>query len=74
LLLPALNTLKNKFLLNNVRTELNIPTDGQLEVSLSRCQAPIWDKRPNILLSSIIFWTVTGFLMWGALSDERSRL
>jgi hypothetical protein len=43
-------------------------TDGQ-SASLS------WDQRPLFLLVSlIIFWTVTGLLMWGALSDERLQL
>jgi hypothetical protein len=44
-------------------------TDGQ-SVSLSWCQAPIWG-----LLSDFYFCqTVSGFLMWGVLSDERKGL
>jgi hypothetical protein len=32
---------------------------------LSRCQAPIWDLRPDFFLTAV------GLLMWGTLSDER---
>jgi hypothetical protein len=43
--------------------------------SLSLCQAPIWDSRPILLLLLFnCFLTVTGILMWGALSDEKSGL
>jgi hypothetical protein len=46
-----------------------VTTDGQ-SVSLSWNKAPIWDFRP-CLYSCL---TVVGFLMWGALSDERTGL
>jgi hypothetical protein len=38
--------------------------------SLSWCQAPIWDLRPEFYY----YQTVAGLLMWGALSDERTGL
>jgi hypothetical protein len=44
-------------------------TDGQ-SVSLSWCQAPIWGPRPDFCYLK----TVAGFLIWGALSDERTGL
>jgi hypothetical protein len=44
-------------------------TDGQ-SASLSWNKAPIWGLRPDVYYCL----TVTGFLMWGALSDERTGL
>jgi hypothetical protein len=38
--------------------------------SLSWNKAPIWDLRPDLYYC----WTVTGLLIWGALSDERTGL
>jgi hypothetical protein len=46
-----------------------VKTDGQ-SASLSWCQAPFWDSRPDFYLCQ----TVVGLLMWGALSDERTSL
>jgi hypothetical protein len=46
-----------------------ITTDGQ-SASLSWCQAPIWDLGPDFYYSQ----TGADFLMWGALSDERTGL
>jgi hypothetical protein len=46
-----------------------ITTDGQ-SASLSWNKAPIWGLRPDFY-----YWqTVSGLLMWGALSDERTGL
>jgi hypothetical protein len=44
-----------------------VMTEGQ-SVSLSWCQAPIWGLRPDF------YYCQTGFLMWGAISDERTGL
>jgi hypothetical protein len=44
-------------------------TDGHL-ASLSWCKAPIFGPWPDLYYC----WTVEGFLMWGALSDERMGL
>jgi hypothetical protein len=38
--------------------------------SLSWNKAPIWGLRPDLYYCQ----TVTGFLMWGALSDEKTGL
>jgi hypothetical protein len=46
-----------------------ITTDGQ-SASLSWNKAPIWGLRPDLYYCL----TVAGFLMWGALSDERTGL
>jgi hypothetical protein len=46
-----------------------VTTEGHL-ASLSWCQAPIWDLRPDFFFCL----TVAGLLMWGALSDERRGL
>jgi hypothetical protein len=46
-----------------------VTTDGQPS-SLSWCQAPIWGLRPDL----VYCLTVAGFLIWGALSDERTGL
>jgi hypothetical protein len=46
-----------------------VMTDGQL-ASLVWNKAPIWGLRPDLYYCL----TVTGFLMWGALSDERTGL
>jgi hypothetical protein len=46
-----------------------VMTDGQ-STSLSWCQSPIWDLRPDLYFCQ----TVAGLLMWGALSDERTGL
>jgi hypothetical protein len=44
-------------------------TDGQ-SVSLSRCQVPIWSLRPDFCYCQ----TISGLLIWGALSEERTGL
>jgi hypothetical protein len=46
-----------------------VTTDGQ-SASLSWNKAPIWGLRPDLYYCL----TVTGFLMWGAPSDERTDL
>jgi hypothetical protein len=46
-----------------------VTTDCQ-SASLSWKKAPIWGLRPN----SYYCQTVAGFLIWGALSDERTSL
>jgi hypothetical protein len=46
-----------------------VTTDGQ-SVSLSWSKAPIWGLRPDFYYCQ----TVAGWLMWGALSDERTGL
>jgi hypothetical protein len=46
-----------------------VTTDGQ-SASLSWCQAPIWGSRPDLYYCQ----TVASFLMWDALSDERTGL
>jgi hypothetical protein len=48
-----------------------VTTDGQ-SFSLSSNKAPIWGLWPELYYSYCL--TVTGFLMWGALSDERTGL
>jgi hypothetical protein len=46
-----------------------------LSASLSWYQAPTWDPQPIFpILFLIIFLAVSGLLMWGALSDEKSGL
>jgi hypothetical protein len=50
-------------------TQSYVTTDGQ-SASLSWNKAPIWDLRPALYYCL----TVAGFLMWGALSDERTGL
>jgi hypothetical protein len=50
-------------------SESYVKTDGQ-SVSLSWCQVPIWDLRPDFFPPPL----VAGLLMWGALSDERTGL
>jgi hypothetical protein len=49
--------------------ESYITTDGQ-PASLSWNKAPIWGLRPDLYYCL----TVTGLLIWGALSDERTGL
>jgi hypothetical protein len=46
-------------------------TDSQL-ASLSWCQTPIWDLRPDFFFLGGL--TVVGLLMWSALSDERKGM
>jgi hypothetical protein len=46
-----------------------VTIDGQ-SASLSWCQAPIWDLRPDFFFCL----TVAGLLKWGALSDDRTGL
>jgi hypothetical protein len=46
-----------------------VTTDGQ-SASLSWCQAPIWGPRLDFYYCQ----TVAGFIMWGALSEERMGL
>jgi hypothetical protein len=51
-----------------------IATDSQ-SASPSWCQAPIWNPRPFFPHSLFdYFYTVSGLLMWGALSDDKSSL
>jgi hypothetical protein len=50
-------------------SESYVTTDGQ-SVSLSWNKAPIWGLRPDFYYCQ----TVSGFLMWGAVSDERTGL
>jgi hypothetical protein len=50
-------------------SESYVTTDGQ-SASLSWNKAPIWGLRPGFYYCQ----TVTGLLMWGALSDERADL
>jgi hypothetical protein len=50
-------------------SESYITMDGQ-SVSLSWNKAPIWGLRPDLYYCL----AVTGLLMWGALSDERTGL
>jgi hypothetical protein len=54
---------------SETQSQSYIMTDGQ-SASVSWCQAPIWGPRPNFYYCE----TVSGFLMWGALSDERTGL
>jgi hypothetical protein len=49
------------------KSQSYVTTDGQ-SASLLWCQAPIWDLRPDFFFYLI----VACFLMWGALSDERT--
>jgi hypothetical protein len=46
-----------------------VTTDGQ-SAGLSWCQEPIWGLRPDFYYCQ----TVTGLLIWSALSDERAGL
>jgi hypothetical protein len=48
-------------------SECSITTDGK-SASLSWNKAPIWGLRPDFCY----YQTVAGFLMWGAVSDERA--
>jgi hypothetical protein len=52
-----------------IQSQSYVTTDGQ-SASLSWNKAPIWGLRPDLYYCL----TVTGFLMWGALSDERTGL
>jgi hypothetical protein len=49
--------------------EIYVTTDSQ-SASLSWNKAPIWVLRPDLYYCR----TVAGFLLWGALSDERTGL
>jgi hypothetical protein len=53
-------------------------TTDRRSASPSWCQAPIWDQRPIFPILSLIiiffFFTISGLLMWSALSDEKSGL
>jgi hypothetical protein len=51
------------------QSQNSVTTDGQ-SASLSWNKAPIWDLRPDFYYCQ----TVSGLLMWGALSDERTGL
>jgi hypothetical protein len=51
------------------QSQSNVTTDGQ-SASLFWCQVPTWDLRPDFYYCL----TLTGFLMWGALSEERTGL
>jgi hypothetical protein len=60
---------------NNTSQSQNYITIDSQSASPSWCQAPIWDQRPGFpILPLIIFYTVSGLLMWGSLSDEKSGL
>jgi hypothetical protein len=54
---------------NTARLKSYVTTDGQ-SASMSWCEAPIWDLRPDFFFCL----TVAVLLMWGALSDERTGL
>jgi hypothetical protein len=54
--------------LTQSRSQSYVTTDSQ-SASLSWCQAPIWDLRPDFFCL-----TVASLLMWGAFSDERTGL
>jgi hypothetical protein len=56
-------------LMTDCQSQSYVTTDGQ-SVSLSWCQASIWGLRPDLYYCQI----VAGFLMRGALSDERTGL
>jgi hypothetical protein len=60
---------RDHILLSQIRVESCITTDGQ-SASLSWNKAPIWSLRPDYYYCQ----TVSGLLLWGALSDERSGL
>jgi hypothetical protein len=70
---PLVNTPQlNTQLLNSLRSlesEPCVTTDGK-SASLSWNKAPIWGLRPEFCYCQ----TVTGLLIWGALSDERTGL
>jgi hypothetical protein len=55
--------------LTRSESESYVTTDGQ-PASLSWNKAPFWGLRPDLYYSQ----TVAGFLIWGALSDERTGL
>jgi hypothetical protein len=55
--------------INPSQSQSYVTTDGQ-SASLSWNKAPTWGLRPDLYYCL----TVTGFLMWGALSDERMGL
>jgi hypothetical protein len=57
------------FLIASFESESYITTDRQ-SASLSWNKTPIWGLRPDFYYCH----TVTGLLMWGALSDERTGL
>jgi hypothetical protein len=57
------------FVASESESDSYITTDGQA-ASLSWNKAPIWGLRPD----NYYCQTVAGFLMWGALSDERTGL
>jgi hypothetical protein len=52
-----------------LQSESYVTTDGQ-SASLSWKKAPIWGLRPDLYYCRI----VSGLLMWGVLSDERTVL
>jgi hypothetical protein len=54
---------------DSCQSQSYVTTDGQ-SASQSWNKAPIWGLRPDLYYSLM----VTGFLMWGALSDERTGL
>jgi hypothetical protein len=65
--LSSLHRLTINWLSQN-QNQNYVTTDGQ-SASLSWCQAPIWDLRPDFFCL-----TVAGLLTWGALCDERTGL
>jgi hypothetical protein len=54
------------------QSQSHITTDS-LSASLSWYQAPTWDPRPIFPILDFLL-PVSGLLMWGALSDEKSGL
>jgi hypothetical protein len=53
--------------------QIYLATDGQ-STSLSWYQAIIWDQRPiSLSLTWILYLDSWGLLLWGSLSDERTR-
>jgi hypothetical protein len=68
-LLPYSSSVQNSCQLNSIQSQSYVSTDGQ-SASLSWNKAPILGLRPDLYYCL----TVTGVLMWGALSDERTGL
>jgi hypothetical protein len=63
------NDWTHEWTLESIESESYVTTDGQ-PASLSWNKAPIWGLRPDLDYSQ----TVSGLLMWGVLSDERTDL
>jgi hypothetical protein len=69
LLLLLLLLLWSLYSYSSVEPESYVMTDGQ-PASLSWNKAPIWGLRPDLYYCL----TFAGLLIWGALSDERTRV